>query len=509
MPSNQKNLNPKNLLEQCAAVSSDFGKLCQAVFDFAAEVKKAGGQAFFVGGAVRDQLLGLTPKDFDIEVHGLDSAHVETLAKKLGPAQSIGLSFGILKISNAGHDIDISLPRRETKTGAGHRDFSVGIDPQMGLTEAARRREYTISAIYLNIVTGQLEDPYHGAADLRKKLLRMVDKKTFVEDPLRLLRGMQLVARFGLTVDPDTLTAMQEIVPNMGHLSAERVRTEWQKLVLAERPSLGLQLGRTSGYIEQWLPELSALWTTPQDPRHHPEGNVWDHTLLVIDRICGLAAVAKATPDVQLILALSALAHDLGKPDTTRNVEGRFVSLSHESVGLTATESLLVRLGFEEKLRRRVGALVRNHLRPDQIFQAARAGIEPKLSVFRRLIHDLRPATLPEAIFLATADQLGRGPWPRPDGLMAMPEHYDGLEWWTATIAKNKLDQPLEPILWGHDLVARGWPAGPMIGEAVRLADQLAMIGFSRRDVLQVLATVTKPEETITALRSLVQSESS
>lgn len=509
MSDNQKTLSPKKLLEHCTAISQDFGKLCQAIFDFAAEVQEAGGHAYFVGGAVRDQLAGIPPKDFDIEVHGLASADVERLAKKLGPIQSVGRSFGILKVSQAGHDVDISLPRRETKTGAGHRDFSVGIDPHMSVAEAARRREFTISAIYLDIVTGQIEDPYHGVDDLHRKLLRLVEAKTFIEDPLRLLRGMQFVARFGLTVDPATLQIMRDMVPEMGHLSPDRIRDEWRKLLLAPRPSLGLQLGRTSGYIEQWLPELSALWTTPQDPRHHPEGNVWDHTLLVVDQMAKLAHDAALADDERLILVLAALAHDLGKPDTTRNVEGHFVALSHEVVGVQTADVLLKRLGFEEKLRRRIGALVRNHLRPDQIFQAARAGIEPPLSVFRRLMHDLQPATLTESISLTSADLLGRGPWPRADGLMAMPEHYDGADWWAAAITKHKLDRPLEPILWGHDLVERGWPAGPMIGEAVRLADTLAMVGMTRHDVLKVLTTVPKPEESLAALRSLVQSEAS
>lgn len=508
MADSKKTLNPKKLLEQCTAISPDFGKLCQAIFDFAADVRKAGGQAYFVGGAVRDQLLNIIPKDFDIEVHGLDSGRVETLAKKLGLAQSMGRSFGILKISQGGHDVDISLPRRETKTGAGHRDFSVGIDSSMGVTEAARRREFTISAIYEDIVSGQITDPFNGTADIEAKVLRLVDAKTFVEDPLRLLRGMQLVARFGLSVDDATLVVMREMVPEMGHLSAERVRSEWIKLLLAPQPSLGLQLGRSSGYIEQWLPELSALWTTPQDPRHHPEGDVWNHTLMVVDQIAKLSKAAKLGPDAKLILALAGLCHDLGKPDTTRNVEGHFVSLSHESVGVAATESLLKRLGFEEKLRHHVAALVRHHLRPDQIFQAARAGIVPKLQVLRRLVHDLKPATLAESISLTAADQLGRGPFPRADGLMAMPEHYDGSDWWVAEITKHKLDQPLEPILWGHDLVERGWPSGPMIGEAVRLADELAMVGFSRHDILKVLETVTAPDKVIAALRSLVQSES-
>lgn len=509
MPNTPVRLSPADIRHRCEVADPALGSLWQAVVEFATTVHHSGGTAYLIGGAVRNLLLGTLPKDFDIEIHRLPAEVVERLARTLGPVSSVGRSFGILKITRGGHDLDISLPRHETKTGAGHRDFSVGIDPQMGVPAAAKRREFTISALYLDILTGQIEDPYGGVDDLKKKLLRMVDKKTFIEDPLRLLRGMQLAARFGLTVDPDTLVAMREIVPNMGHLSAERVRTEWQKLVLAERPSLGLQLGRTSSYIEQWLPELSALWTTPQDPSHHPEGNVWDHTLLVMDQVHRLADAAALSPDSRLVLAISALSHDLGKPNTTRNFEGRFVAIGHEVAGIEAARAFLKRLGFEGKIIQRVETLVRTHLRPDQIFQAAQTGIEVKLSTLRRLIHDLQPATLTEAILLTTADKLGRGPFPRPDGLVAMPEHYDGFEWWLKTIAEYKLDQPLEPILWGHDLVERGWPAGPAIGEAVQLADQLAMIGLSRHELLQILSTVTGPDETITALRSLLRSESS
>ncbi len=498
---------PELVRERLASADPELATTWEAVTTFAAEVEQTGGRAYLVGGAVRDQVLGRRPKDFDVEVHGLPAAIVERLAQNLGSVKSVGQSFGVMKIRHGQHNLDISLPRRETKTGAGHRDFSVGIDPQMDLRSAAGRRDFTLGAIYQDIVSGAVEDPYGGVPDLRAGILRMVRRETFLEDPLRVLRGMQFAARFGLTAEPSTVATMREMVPEMGNLSPERIRDEWKKLVLADRPSLGLQLGRETGYVEQWQPELSALWTTPQDPHHHPEGDVWNHTLLVLDQLKRVMVGQKFSTESRLVIALAALTHDFGKPDTTRNVEGQFVAHGHEAAGLAPAQTFLTRLGFEQKVIDRVLPLVAAHLRPEQLWRATQQGIPPKPASFRRLQRDIEPSTIEELVAVTTADQLGRGPFPRPDGLVSMPDHYDGADWWIQQIIAEKLHQPAEPILWGRDLVEHGWPPGPMIGEAVRLVEQLSLGGLSRQEALQIIDSAGSPTEAITSLESLVAAE--
>lgn len=478
-----------------------------AIVRFAETVRQRGGTAYVIGGAVRDLLLHQPPKEFDIEVHRLPPDVVEQLAKNLGNVSSVGQSFGILKVQNRQTSIDVSLPRHDTKTGAGHHDFSVGIDPMMGVPAAAQRRDFTIGAVYLDILTGQLEDPFGGIADITGRRLRIVDKNTFSEDPLRFLRALQLTARFQLNVEPETLTVLRELVPSLGHLSTERTREEWKKLMLTSKPSAGLQLGRVTGYFEQWHPEVSALWATPQDPKEHPEGTVWEHTLLTVDQAAKLATQERLAQLPTLVVVLGALTHDFGKPSMTRSVEGVLRSDGHEAVGISYAQSFLERIGFEEKIITRVLPLVSNHHRLHLLFHSAAASGEIAFGPLRRLMHEIRPATFIELLLVTAADQLGRGPFPRPDGLVAAPERYDGLAWGKKVFQAHHLDQPLDPILSGRDLVERSWPTGPLIGEAVMLAEQLSWVGFSRTEILDILSSVDSPVEAVDALRSLVIAE--
>lgn len=493
--------------QRFAANGQTLERIWETVENFATEVDRAGGTTYLVGGAVRDLLLGLTPKDIDLEIHGLVPAKVEDLATRFGHLVSVGRSFGVLKVRVDDHEIDLSLPRRETKTGSGHRDFSIGIDPMMDVPTAARRRDFSIGAIYLRVTTGELVDPYGGISDLNNRLLKMIDAKGFTEDPLRVLRAMQLAARFNLSVDPETMNAMREIVPSMGALSADRVREEWKKILLSSHPTRGLELGRQNGYIEQWHPELAALWATPQDPKTHPEGSVWNHTLLALDAAGRVQSFKQFTEPQRLFVMAAILTHDFGKASTTRNVEGVFRDDSHAQAGTRPARSFLDRLGFPEKFINHVLPLVALHGRPHQIFHLAQQGQEPQIGELRRMVRTLAPATLDELLVVTVADQLGRGPFSRPDGLVAMPERYDGYDWWQKKISAEKLNAPFEPILSGRDLIQRGWAAGRQIGEVVHYADQLGLNGMSRTEILQILDTIKTPAETAATLRSLVQAE--
>jgi tRNA nucleotidyltransferase (CCA-adding enzyme) len=256
-----------------------------------------------VGGWVRDTLLREYPgpnpesrranpasripnpgKDIDIEVFGIPSEKLPGLLASFGRVEAVGQSFPVYKVVGTdGTAIDVALPRRESKQGRGHKGFEVRGDPFMSLDDAARRRDFTINAIAWDPLTGEYLDPVNGRADLERRLLRAVDPQTFGDDSLRALRAVQFAARFAFTPDADTADLCRRI--RLDDLPAERIWGELEKLLLlAARPSIGFALARDLGIVEQVLTEMIPLIGCEQEPEWHPEGDVWIHTLMVIDR---------------------------------------------------------------------------------------------------------------------------------------------------------------------------------------------------------------------------------
>src|SRR6478735_5705954 len=198
----------------------------------AESVRTAGGRALVVGGWVRDRLLDVPSTNVDIEVFGVPADHLRALLEPFGRVEAVGASFQVYKVAG----LDVSLPRRDSKSGRGHRGFAVTGDPSMSIEEAARRRDFTINAISWDPLTGEYLDPFHGREDLEQRLLRVVDPSTFPEDSLRVLRAVQFTARFSLTIDPATRDLCRAIP--LDDLPAERVWGEVEKLLMAERPSI-------------------------------------------------------------------------------------------------------------------------------------------------------------------------------------------------------------------------------------------------------------------------------
>jgi len=297
-PTNWGNLSPE--------LSGRLAQVCQLVAE-------AGGEAWLVGGSVRDLALGRVVNDLDLEVFRLDAEALQACLAKSFELDLVGASFGILKLR--GLPIDVGLPRRETKTGRGHRGFVVDADPDLALAKAAARRDFTVNAIYWQPLTGELNDPWGGLDDLKRGVLRHTSA-AFVEDPLRVMRAMQLVARFGFKVAPDTLALCREM-PLEG-LAGERIWEEWVKLITqGVKPALGLAFLHQSGWLAHF-PELQALRGCVQDPTYHPEGDVWVHTLHCLD-----AFAAERTGDhwEDLVVGCAVLCHDLGKPTSTKIAE--------------------------------------------------------------------------------------------------------------------------------------------------------------------------------------------
>jgi len=425
-----------------------------------AALRAAGGTPYAVGGAVRDSRLGLPIKDFDIEVFGLPVERLEPVLGEHGRVDAVGQAFRVYKLSGVeGVEgaLDVALPRRDSKVGPGHRGIAVEGDPSLSVEDAARRRDFTINAMLLDPATGRLLDPWGGQRDLAARLLRAVDGRTFGEDPLRALRAVQFAARFELAVDVAT-AALCSAMP-LAELPAERVFGEIEKLLLkARRPSLGLALLKTWGMLPAIAPELLPLEATPQDPGWHPEGDVWAHTLQVVDEAAALVDDLGHDRPRQLAVMLGALCHDLGKPSTTRFEDGRIRSRGHEEAGLAPTKSLLDRWGVHTLLgydvRAQVLALVAHHLKPGQLFDE-----REKVSdgAIRRLARKCEPDLLYR---VAKADCLGR----RPGAFEPV-----AMEWFRGRV--RELDvavRPPEPILKGRDVIALGVSPGPEIGRVVR-----------------------------------------
>ncbi|HSD66053.1 MAG TPA: HD domain-containing protein [Vicinamibacteria bacterium] len=446
----------------------------------------AGGKPYVVGGAVRDGLLGLPVKDYDVEVFGLPRERLEPLLAAHGRVDAVGQAFRVYKLSGvegAPGAVDVALPRRDSKVGPGHRGIEVLGDPGLAVEEAACRRDFTMNAMLLDPATGEVLDPWGGRRDLEARLLRAVDARTFGEDPLRALRAVQLAARYELSVEPAT-AALCASMP-LAELPAERVFGEVEKLLLkARRPSLGLALLRAWGMLPVVAPELVPLEATPQDPGWHPEGDVWTHTLQVMDVAAGLRDELGDDRPRQLAVMLGALCHDLGKPSTTRFEDGRIRSLGHEEAGLPPTRSLLDRwnvhslLGYD--VREQVLGLVAHHLKPGQLYdERDRVGD----GAIRRLARKCEPDLLYR---VARADCLGR----RPGAFAPV-----AMEWFRERV--RQLDvavRPPEAILKGRDVIALGVAPGPDVGRILRavyerqLDGAVATLEEARAEARRILA---------------------
>ncbi len=436
-----------------------------------ADVRSAGGWPFVVGGAVRDAALGLPLKDVDVEVFGLPAQGLERLLGAHGRVDAVGQAFRVYKLSGVEGvlgALDVALPRRDSKVGPGHRGILVLGDPELPIDEAARRRDFTMNAMLYDPATGELHDPWGGRRDLEARVLRAVDPSTFGDDPLRALRAVQFAARYELDVEPAT-AALCAAMP-LAELPPERVFVEIEKLLLkAARPSRGLALLKAWGMLPVVAPELLPLDETPQDPGWHPEGDVWVHTLQVVDEAAALAADLAADRPRHLAVMLGALCHDLGKPATTRFEDGRIRSRGHEEAGLAPTRSLLDRwnvhtlLGYD--VRAQVLALVAHHLKPGQLHdERERVGD----GAIRRLSRKCEPDLLYR---VAKADCLGR----RPGAFEPV-----AMEWFRARVAELDAFRPPEPLLRGRDVLALGVAPGPEVGRVVRAVYERQLDGAVR-----------------------------
>ncbi len=453
------------------------------VISLSKTIRDSGGRAMLVGGCVRDELMGIDPKDWDLEVYGVEPSQLRSLledfvARRSGTEsenarglslKTVGEAFAVYKLGN---DLDVSLPRRDRKVARGHRGFVVEGDPDMSFEEACSRRDFTVNAILKDPLTAEIEDPFEGRKDIHRKLLRHVSDESFGEDSLRVLRAAQFAGRLAFDIDPATVELCRTI--DVTDLPRERIWGEMEKLLLqAERPSVGLQWLYDLGVVDQLFPELQSLVGVPQEPEWHPEGDVDVHTLMVVDEARKL--IDDLPYERKVALMLGALCHDLGKPPTTEFIEGRVRSRGHDEAGVPPTLDLLDRLGIYTlngfDVREQVVQLVRYHLKPGEFYKA-----ESKEPVgdgaFRRLARKVEPDLLYR---VAKADSLGRNPeWlPKEKWFDAAAQ-----EWFIERVRSLQIEKKApDPILMGRHLIEMGLTPGPLFKKVLDAVYEMQMDG--------------------------------
>jgi tRNA nucleotidyltransferase (CCA-adding enzyme) len=440
-------------------------KIPAKIIKLAELIKANGGRAMLVGGCIRDELLGLEPKDFDVEVYGVEPARLKETLKQFGRVDAVGESFTVYKI---GQDLDISLPRRERKVGRGHKGFIVEGDPKMTFEEAAKRRDFTINAIMQDVLTGEIIDCYGGQEDLKLKKIRHIADETFVEDSLRVLRAAQFAARFEFEIDEKTAELCKSI--DLTDLPKERIWGELEKLLLkSNKPSIGLKYFYELNIAGQLFPELTALVGVPQEYEWHPEGDVDIHTLLVVDEARKLIDDLPYSKKVTVMLG--ALCHDFGKPATTEFFDGRIRSHGHDEAGVEPTISFLDKLGIFTldgyDVREQIIQLVRYHLTPGMFYKNP-----PGNGAFRRLARKVEPDLLYR---VAKADALGRNPeWiPKEKWFKA-----EAQEWFIERVKDLNVETKApEPILMGRHLIELGLKPSKQFGDITKAIYELQLDG--------------------------------
>lgn len=431
--------------------------------DILTSLKREGGQPFLVGGSVRDYIMGITPKDYDVEVFNMEPDRLEKVLQFHGDVNTVGRSFGVMLLSTDAFDVEVSIPRRENKEGQGHKGFIAEPDPTMTIEDAASRRDFTINAIMMNPFTGELLDPFEGTVDLMLGVLRPVSEK-FKEDPLRVLRGMQFAGRLNMRPTDGTVLYSNQVLNEYSDLSKERIWGEWEKWALkSAKPSKGIEFLADTHWLAVHYPEIHALKHTLQDPSWHPEGNAFKHVMFCLDHVPYIVKREVLTEEERLVLMFAVLCHDLGKPSTTIVSErsGRIIAPKHDVVGADMAGDFLKGIGAPKWVIEQVVPLVREHM----ILRNP-----PNARVVRRLAQRIEPASIRMLAFVIESDESGRPPHPAGRS----PQVAELLE--LAREYRVEMAKP-DPLLMGRDLIDLGLKPGPEFGTILKAAYEAQLDG--------------------------------
>ncbi len=414
-------------------------------------IKVLGGTPYLVGGSVRDYIIGKNDvvKDYDVEVFGIEMNRLQEILSRFSKVDLVGKSFGVLKFKSDGLEYDFSLPRTDNQNGHTHRSIKVSTDPYMSFEDATKRRDLTINSIGYNLISNMLVDPNGGINDIKDEVIRVVDRDTFMEDPLRMLRIMQFAARLEYRVDEETSNLVKANVDMLDFVASERIFDELKKLLLKSRkPSIGLEWALEVGIVDKLWPELALLKQTDQNPKWHQEGSVWAHTMLVIDEAAKLKT--QENNDRNIVLMLTALLHDIGKPKCTEVIDGNITSRGHEAIGAYMAKKFLLRLTNETDLIAIIESLIKYHLQPMLLFRNDKVtnGSIRRLAL-KTYIHIY--------CLIAMADKLGR---------VSDDKNLDFIDWLLGRFDKLVLNDPIgiKPLINGKDLLEKGFTQGKNLG---------------------------------------------
>lgn len=423
----------------------------EKALEIAEKVHAAGGRAYFVGGFVRDRIMGVESKDIDVEIHGITTDVLENILSSLGSCTSMGESYRIYMLK--GYDIDISFPKGADGTA----------DPFIGTYNAAKRRDLTVNALMQDIVSGEVTDHFGGINDIENKVLRHVDDSTFTEDPLRVLRVAQLASRFGFEVAQNTVEICKKT--DITCVARERVEQELKKALLkSEKPSVFFEVLKKMNQLGYWFAELEATVGIPQNPVHHAEGDVWTHTMMVVDE----GARHKEKSSAPFGFMLACVVHDFGKSVCTEEINGVIHAYGHENAGLTPAKEFLKRFTDDAHIIKYVLNIAQLHMRPNVAAQAG-ASVKSTNKMFDMAVD---PMAL---ICIAQADTYGKiSQYPCADNTGFLTERL-----------KIYNEYMSRPYVTGKDLIDAGLEPGKRFSEILEYAHKLRLAGTEKQSALK------------------------
>ena len=418
----------------------------------AEDIAAKGGRCFYVGGYVRNQLMNIAledGEDIDIEVYFLGVKELISLLSHYGTPRLVGKSFPVIKIS-------------------GHQewDFTLPVKPDISFAEACARRDFTINSMMMDVLSGEVLDFYGGQPDISNHIIKHTSPDVFVRDPLRVYRAVNFAARLSFAIHPETIELITST--DLSEVNRERIFEELKKLLmLSPQPSIGLRYMHQTGILERMHPLLFKLIGCEQSPQNHPEGDVWEHTLLVVDQ----AARLKFRSSYPEVLMFAALVHDLGKPLTTKLKGDKITTYGHDVLGEQLARTFLQELTHNRTLINEAAVLVREHMHPVLLYKD-REQVTDK--AVRKLVNRVN---LTELLLLAEADFMGRN----------VDRDFEVIRKWFMERAFSlglDPDKKIEPLVQGRDLLKMGIKPGPAYTKFLADAFELQLEGKTKEAIL-------------------------
>lgn len=421
----------------------------------ARDIAQKGGRCFYVGGYVRDFLMKreqTASKDIDIEVYGLSQEELINTLTRYGKVRQVGKSYPVYKVR-------------------GHFEWDLTAAPfaLIDMDQACLRRDFTINAMMMDVLSGQIHDPLGGREDIARRLIRHTHAQVFQVDPLRVYRAVQMAARFDFDIHSGTMELICQA--DLETVNSDRIFAEFRKLLLlSAQPSRGLRYMQEGRILEKRHRALHRLIGCRQDPRTHPEGDVWEHTLLVVDQAARLK-VHSSNPEV---LMFAALLHDLGKPACSREEKGKIIAYGHDTIGEALAREFLRKMTVDKQFIQAVSVLVREHMHPVLLYKQ-KEQISDK--AIRKLVNRVN---LKELLLLSEADFLGR----------TIDREYRPIQEWFVNRVQSlglRLDRVIQPLVQGRDLLRLGYKPGPQLGSILKNAFELQLEGKNKEEILHCI----------------------